>query len=103
MMGREQNTIGRLGGLAARTRPASHFPLPTSHFNHRPPWMEKPSPIAAVAKAIILVCLAVLMLFPLVYVLATSFSSYQDVAAGGVVLFPKHPTLDAYRTIFRNG
>jgi putative aldouronate transport system permease protein len=51
----------------------------------------------------VLACLAVLMLFPFVYVLATSFSSYEDVAGGGVVLFPQNPTLDAYRTIFRSG
>ncbi|MFN8539578.1 MAG: carbohydrate ABC transporter permease [Thermomicrobiales bacterium] len=71
--------------------------------NSRPPWMEKPHPVAAVAKGLILVCLTVLMLFPFVYVIATSFSSYADVAGGGVVLFPKHPTLEAYRTIFRSG
>lgn len=84
------------GGTLFRTQ---HSALRTS----RPPWMEKPSPVAAVAKAILLVCLAVLMLFPFVYVIATSFSSYADVAGGGVVLFPRHPTLEAYRTIFRGG
>ena len=43
------------------------------------------------------------MLFPFVYVIAVSFSSDKDVLGGGLILFPKHPTLDAYRAIFRGG
>jgi putative aldouronate transport system permease protein len=41
------------------------------------------------------------MLFPFVYVISVSFSSYHDVIGGGLILFPKHPTLDAYASIFR--
>jgi ABC-type glycerol-3-phosphate transport system permease component len=43
------------------------------------------------------------MLFPLVYVVAVSFSSAKDVLGGGLVLFPRNPTLDAYRAIFNGG
>lgn len=69
----------------------------------RPPWMERPSPIAAAGRGILLAGLAGLMLFPFVYVIAVSFSSYRDVAGGGLIVFPAHPTLEAYRAIFKGG
>lgn len=69
----------------------------------RPPWMEKPSTAAWLARTVLMVVLAISMLFPFVYVFAVSFSSYQDVLGGGLILFPKHPSLDAYATIFRGG
>jgi putative aldouronate transport system permease protein len=47
--------------------------------------------------------LAVLMLFPFIYVLAVSFSSYQDVADGKLVVFPAHPTLAAYSWVLQGG
>jgi len=68
-----------------------------------PPWMEKPSPVARVGKIALLIVLAVLMLFPFVYVIAVSFSSYKDMLGGGLILFPAHPTAEAYRAIFRGG
>jgi putative aldouronate transport system permease protein len=69
----------------------------------RPPWMEKPSTGARVAKAGLMIFLAFVMLFPFVYVVAVSFSSYRDVIGGGLILFPKHPTLDAYNMMFAGG
>ena len=68
-----------------------------------PPWMEKPSLVARVGKIALLIVLAVLMLFPFVYVIAVSFSSYKDMVGGGLILFPAHPTTEAYRAIFRGG
>jgi putative aldouronate transport system permease protein len=68
-----------------------------------PPWMEKPSQVARVGKAALLIVLAFLMLFPFVYVIAVSFSSYKDVVGGGLILFPAHPTMEAYRAIFKGG
>jgi putative aldouronate transport system permease protein len=69
----------------------------------RPPWMEKPSPVAQVAKVVLLVFLAFAMLFPFVYVIAVSFSSYRDVVGSGLILFPTHPSLEAYKVIFTGG
>ncbi len=69
----------------------------------RPPWMEKPSAAGRVAKTLLMIVLAFVMIFPFVYVIAVSFSNYQDVIGGGLILFPRHPTLDAYTTIFRGG
>ncbi|MCA1667901.1 MAG: carbohydrate ABC transporter permease [Thermomicrobia bacterium] len=68
-----------------------------------PPWMEKPNPVARVGKIALLIVLAVLMLFPFVYVIAVSFSSYKDMVGGGLILLPAHPTTEAYRAIFRGG
>ena len=69
----------------------------------RPPWMEKPSPPAVVSKGVLLSAIAVIMIFPFIYVIAVSFSSYQDVVRGGVILWPQHPTLEAYRAILSGG
>lgn len=43
------------------------------------------------------------MLFPFIYVVGVSFSSYRDVVGGGIVVYPANPTLDAYRTVFDGG
>ncbi len=68
-----------------------------------PPWMEKPNLVARVGKVALLIALAILMLFPFVYVIAVSFSSYKDVFGGGLIFFPAHPTMEAYRAIFAGG
>jgi putative aldouronate transport system permease protein len=54
-------------------------------------------------KTVVLIVLAFLMVFPFIYVLAVSFSSFRDVLGGGLILFPAHPTLDAYNRIFTGG
>lgn len=68
-----------------------------------PPWQERPSVPARVLKAALLTLLAAIMIFPFVYVIAVSFSSYRDVVRGGLILFPAHPTLEAYRAVFSGG
>ena len=77
--------------------------MATSTPTAYPPWMEKPNAVARVGKAALLIVLAFLMLFPFVYVIAVSFSSYKDVVGGGLILFPTHPTMEAYRAIFKGG
>ena len=69
----------------------------------RPPWIEEPSPAVRVAKWVLLVAIGLVMVFPFVYVLAVSFSSYEDVVGGGLILFPAHPTIEAYRTVLEGG
>lgn len=69
----------------------------------RPVWMEAPHPLAQALKALVLVCIFVVMIFPFVYVLAVSFSSEKDVLGGGLILFPRHPTLAAYTALLRGG
>jgi putative aldouronate transport system permease protein len=69
----------------------------------RPVWMEAPHPLAQVGKVIFLLLVAVVMLFPFVYIVAVSFSSARDVLSGGLILFPRHPTLEAYQSVLRGG
>lgn len=71
--------------------------------DNRPVWMERPGPIMMALKALVIVLLVIVMLFPMVYVLSMSFSSASDVARRGLVLFPKNPTLEAYRDILGGG
>jgi ABC-type glycerol-3-phosphate transport system permease component len=71
--------------------------------SERPIWMEEPPLAIKLLKAIALIWIVIIMIFPLVYVIAVSFSSAQDVLGGGLVLFPANPTLDAYRAIFEGG
>jgi putative aldouronate transport system permease protein len=59
--------------------------------------------VAQALKAVFLILVGVVMLFPFVYIVAVSFSSARDVTAGGLILWPQHPTLEAYRAILRGG
>lgn len=54
-------------------------------------------------KFVTLAFIVIVMLFPIVYVVSMSFSSAQDAMRGGLVLWPKNPSLDAYRAILRGG
>jgi putative aldouronate transport system permease protein len=69
----------------------------------RPIWMEEPGPLMKAAKAVTLVLLVIVMTFPILYVVSMSFSSAEDVARGGLVLWPENPSLEAYRLIFEGG
>jgi len=62
-------------------------------------WMEKPRLVERWGLRLVLVLITFVMLFPFVYVIAISFSSFADVAGGGLLLFPANPTLDAYRYV----
>jgi putative aldouronate transport system permease protein len=67
------------------------------------PWMEEPHPLMILGKALVLLLIVTVMLFPFVHVVAVSFSSCTDVLQGGLILFPANPTLDAYKVIFSDG
>ncbi len=71
--------------------------------SNRPVWMEEPSPLVKFLKAFTLGWIVFVMIFPLIYVFAVSFSSAKDVLGGGLILFPQNPTLEAYRAIFEGG
>lgn len=49
---------------------------------------------------IVLTLIAVIILFPLIYILAASFSSGSAVIDGKVWLWPVHPNLQAYLAVF---
>ncbi|MCX5339270.1 carbohydrate ABC transporter permease [Streptomyces sp. R-74717] len=66
--------------------------------------MERPTRIGQIAKAVAVVVVVLAVAYPLVGVIGTSFASQTDIIkSSGLVLWPDHPTLDAYRTIFTGG
>jgi ABC-type glycerol-3-phosphate transport system permease component len=65
--------------------------------------MEKPPLWMTALKTIVLAIIVLIMVLPFFHVFAVSLSSYEDVLAGGLVLFPSNPTLAAYEAIFRGG
>ncbi|WP_405763769.1 carbohydrate ABC transporter permease [Streptomyces sp. NBC_01420] len=66
--------------------------------------MERPTRLGQTAKAVAVVVVVLAVAYPLVGVIGTSFASQSDIIrSSGLVLWPGHPTLDAYRTIFTGG
>ncbi|MGW6096136.1 carbohydrate ABC transporter permease [Streptomyces sp. NPDC055157] len=66
--------------------------------------MEKPTRIGQAAKALAVVVVVAAVAYPLLGVIGTSFASQTDIIrSSGLVLWPDHPTIDAYRTIFTGG
>ncbi|MFF1920805.1 carbohydrate ABC transporter permease [Streptomyces sp. NPDC058221] len=66
--------------------------------------MERPTRMGTTAKAVAVVVVVLAVAYPLVGVIGTSFASQTDIIkASGLVLWPDHPSLDAYRTIFTGG
>lgn len=55
-----------------------------------------------IANVCILVLCSLVMLFPFLYVLATSLAPMEQVLRGGLILWPEKLTWDAYDTIFSN-
>ncbi|MBB6734102.1 carbohydrate ABC transporter permease [Cohnella zeiphila] len=54
------------------------------------------------AMYVILILIVISILYPLLHILAASFSNPQDVISGAVTIFPAHPTVMAYETLFKN-
>lgn len=88
----------------ARTTTPAPAPAPVRKSDGRPPWMERPTRLGQTAKAVAVVVVVLAVAYPLVGVIGTSFASQSDIIrSSGLVLWPDHPTLDAYRTIFTGG
>ena len=56
-----------------------------------------------VAKVVFLASSLLVMIFPFIYVVAVSFSAAEDASRGGLILWPKNPSLEAYQAIMRGG
>ena len=66
--------------------------------------MEKPRPAAQIVKAVVLLAVCFVVIYPFVVVIGTSLSTQQEIAANnGFVLFPQNPTFAAYEMIFAGG
>lgn len=64
----------------------------------RPAWMEQPSPLTQLVKAVVIAAIVTVMLYPFLYVVAASFATPAAANSGG--LLPTAFSLDAYRSIF---
>lgn len=66
---------------------------------------RKLSPTMKILRALLYLILgggSLLMAFPLLWMFLTSLKSYEEANASHLVLFPRHPQLDAYLTIFKD-
>lgn len=88
------------GPTAGDARPSA--PAPKRRKGpHRPPWMDRPTPLMAALKALALVVIVIVMLYPFVYVIAFSFADASSVTSGQ--LLPKSFSLAAYESILAGG
>ncbi|WP_166844188.1 carbohydrate ABC transporter permease [Isoptericola sp. BMS4] len=72
--------------------------------SRRPVWDEEPGLAASAAKALALLVICFLAIYPMFSVLATSLSSQEEIVAkDGLVLWPDRPTLAAYQQILSGG
>lgn len=68
----------------------------------RPVWKEKPSAVISSTKAVVVVLTSIVILVPLLVVVSTSLAGEDQILqAGGYVLWPTNPTLEAYQILFR--
>lgn len=58
--------------------------------------------VFSIINYLFLILLSLLVLYPLIYVLSSSFSSPQAVTTGKVWLYPVEPTLVGYKQVFKN-
>ncbi|MEU5386381.1 carbohydrate ABC transporter permease [Kitasatospora cineracea] len=99
-----------MADTTTRPRPRSaagpatgHRPRPARRPSARPVWAERPSRAGAAAKGIVLAVICLVVLYPMVYILAVSLSDQNDLAGSGLLLWPKHWSLQSYRTILEGG
>src|SRR5437773_992660 len=72
--------------------------------NERPAWLEHETAFEKTVKICVFIVVIAAVLYPFLSVLATSLASEPDVIKnGGLVIWPEHPTLQAYHTIFAGG
>ncbi|MCL2832310.1 MAG: carbohydrate ABC transporter permease [Treponema sp.] len=50
----------------------------------------------------VLTCLLLVVLYPLIYIISSSFSAPDMVAAGKIILWPVHLSLQGYKAVFTN-
>ncbi|WP_335979477.1 carbohydrate ABC transporter permease [Streptomyces sp. CA2R106] len=63
-----------------------------------PAWRERPAAATQLAKAVLIALIVTVMLYPFLYVVASSFATPAAADSGG--LLPTSFSLDAYRSIF---
>lgn len=72
--------------------------------SERPAWLEKDSNLTKLVRFVTFSVVVVFLAYPFVAVVATSLASEADIIQnGGLVIWPEHPSLDAYLTVFAGG
>ncbi|WP_104088640.1 carbohydrate ABC transporter permease [Arthrobacter sp. GMC3] len=67
----------------------------------RPAWMGKPTPFASVSRALGIVLMCALVIFPFLVVVSTSLATQTEIDRnGGYVIIPTEISFEAYRQIF---
>jgi len=71
----------------------------------RPAWMEAESTFEKIANAVALIVIGILVVYQFITVVATSLATQEEITRNGglIILWPKEPSLGAYRTIFAGG
>ena len=73
-------------------------------ISERPAWLERETVFERTVKVGVFAVILIAVIYPFLSVLATSLASEPDVIKnGGLVIWPEHPTLSAYRQIFAGG
>ncbi|QDB79831.1 carbohydrate ABC transporter permease [Georgenia wutianyii] len=76
----------------------------TRRSRHRPAWEETPTPLGFGLKALALLAIVLVVVYPLYTVILTSLSTQDSVTrAGGLVTVPDEFTWSAYQQIFSGG
>lgn len=68
-----------------------------------PLWQRRQHPLTRWSLQTFMLILAVVMIFPFVYIVSLSFSSMQDFARNGLNFIPSHPTLEGYQWLWGGG
>lgn len=68
-----------------------------------PIWLKDQSPLVRWMLTIFMIVLAIVMILPFLYILSTSFASFQDTTRNGILLVPQHPTLEGYKWLLNGG
>lgn len=63
-------------------------------------WKTKEDILFYTVDLVLLTVIFLAVLYPIIYIVSSSFSNAEDVIAGQVLLFPKRPTLDGYKAVF---
>ena len=63
-------------------------------------WKTKEDILFYTIDLVLLTVIFLAVLYPIIYIVSSSFSNAEDVIAGQVLLFPKRPTLDGYKAVF---
>ncbi|MFN8633328.1 MAG: carbohydrate ABC transporter permease [Chloroflexota bacterium] len=71
----------------------------------RPAWMERETFFERAVKLLVLTLISVLVIYPFITVVATSLATQEEITRNGglIVLWPRQPSLGAYKSILAGG